>query len=123
MPEPLTLQRTVRRPTLLIGAARHLVALRPNRTRLLQRVLRAAPAADAALQQLADCEEGLEAQRLAADPAYCPRAHVEALGALIFEMSRAAEDADQAKASGSSAFRLSTKSSSDSRIPASIPGA
>ena len=83
----------LRRPAILVTAARHGVAEGPDRTRLLRRVLRGqrapARASSQAIALLLDREAELEAMRTARDPAYACAAHVEAVTALMMEDRRA----------------------------------
>ncbi len=84
----------LRRPAILVAAARHGVAEGPDRTRLLRRVLRGqrapAPGSSQALALLLDREAELEAMRTARDPAYACAAHVEAVTAIMLEDRRGA---------------------------------
>ena len=115
---------TMRRPAVLIRAARHLVAMRPSRARLMRRALRGCPtlAGTALLKELAEWEAELERRRSEGGDGYSPQAHVEVLAALLSELSADVSVA-QPKASGSAAFRFSANSFSDSRTPSSSRGA
>ena len=114
----------IRRPATLVQAARLAAGMRPDRKRLSRRVL---PAFDrreegADLNALEEREAQLESMRTARDPGYAVQSHVEALTALLIEL-RCAPDIPQANASGSDAFRCSTKDRIESAMPSSSGGA
>ena len=124
-----TMLRALRRPALLIRAARFGQG-GYQRSRDLRRILRRAepPAPGAAAMALLEREAALEDARRAGAPGYTFAAHIEVLTALMGEArllaARAApaEASPQAKASGSSALRLATNASSASRTPSSSGG-
>ena len=84
----------LRRPEILVAAARHGMNEAPDRTRLLRRVLkgvRTPPVGSAqALALLLDREAELEAMRRGRDPVYTCAAHVEAVTALMMAARDAA---------------------------------
>ena len=122
----------LRRPALLVRAARHGQA-DYRRAQHLPRLLGygALPAPGAALAVLMEIEETHEARRREDDAAWSAARHVEVLIALVVEarlagpdMARgAAPGTPQEKASGISALRAATKSPSASATPGSSGGA
>ena len=118
--------RAIRRPALLIRAARFGQA-GYERRRDLRRVLRVAecPAPGPAAIALIEAEAAAEAARRAGTAGYSVAAHVEVLIALMAEarlLAARAEASPQAKASGSSALRRATKASSASAVAGSMEG-
>ncbi len=123
--------KALRRPALLIRAARH-GAPEYRRAQHLPRLLGygALPSPGAALAALMDIEEALETRRRAGDAAWSAARHVETLIALMVEARLARPDtpkdavpaAPQEKASGISALRAATKSPSASAMPGSSGG-
>ncbi|MEM1386990.1 MAG: DUF6477 family protein [Pseudomonadota bacterium] len=94
MPNSLQLLNALRRPRLLIDAARH--GLRDyRRERLLQRLLGTAviPGPRRAVAALLACEDMLEQARRAKDTTYNPARHIEVLVALVAEAREAHESA------------------------------
>lgn len=94
MTDLLSFLHTLRRPQLLMRAAR--IGLSEyNRTRVLKRI--APSAADAApasvLRTLIPVEEALEEARRSGDASYVPSRHVEVLIALLSELRRATQPA------------------------------
>lgn len=85
MPGPATL----RRPKLLVSAARHGLC-DYNRSRDLARILLMPRIPLRALESLRDCETEMEDRRLSGDPAYSCLRHVELLIALMAELRLAA---------------------------------
>ncbi len=80
---------TLRRPGLLMQAARHGLA-HYRRARLLPRLLGGETRPDRALPRLIEAEARLEETRLRGDAAYSIPAHVEMLVALLAEARLAA---------------------------------
>lgn len=94
MTDLLSFLETLRRPKLLMRAAR--IGLSEyNRTRVLKRI--APNAADAApahvLRTLIPVEEALEEARQSGDASYVPSRHVEVLIALLAELRRVTQPA------------------------------
>jgi len=75
----------LRRPQLLIRAARHGLA-DYRRDRDLRRILDAQPSPDRAVRRLLSEEEGLEATRQAGEASYSVTRHIEVLIALMGEV-------------------------------------
>ena len=114
MPLDQTNAETLRRPSLLIRAAR-LCADGYSRDRHLNRLLAAedSPQPGTALERLLALEEDMDSQRRRAQSGYSPIRHVELLSAVIAEirLDRATHpdgDPDQEKASGILALRCAT---------------
>lgn len=86
MTDFLSALSTLRRPRLLIRAARHGM-LEYNRSRDLKRITRGdvLPPPDRALSRLMALEADQEASRTAGDAAYSPARHVDILSALMGE--------------------------------------
>ncbi len=137
MQDRRTRLKALRRPALLVRAARHGQA-DYRRAQHLPRLLGygALPAPGAALAALMEMEETHEARRREDDAAWSAARHVEVLIALMAEARLAAPDrpgaaapeyvapgAPQEKASGISALRAATKSPSASATPGSSGGA
>ena len=139
MQDRRTRLKALRRPALLVRAARHGQA-DYRRAQHLPRLLGygALPAHGAALAALMEMEETHEARRREDDAAWSAARHVEVLIALMAEARLAAPDhagpedaapeyaapgAPQEKASGISALRAATKSPSASATPGSSGGA
>ena len=122
----------LRRPALLVRAARHGQA-DYRRAQHLPRLLGygALPAPGAALAALMEMEALHETRRREGDAAWSAAHHVEVLIALMAEARLAGPDrpedpapgTPQEKASGISALRLATKSPSASVMPGSSGGA
>jgi hypothetical protein len=89
MTDPLSLFAAIRRPRLMIRAARLGIA-EYRRDRDLKRLLGATPAPDRALPALLDAEALAEATRQTGDAAYSIARHVELLIALMAEARLAA---------------------------------
>lgn len=123
MPDPHRALAKLRRPRILIRAAR-LAEADYRRERDLKRLLGGVipSAISATLEALITREAELETERRTDALGYSIARHVDLLTALMVE-ARLARDEDQTKASGSSALRLATKSSSASRMPGSSGGA
>ena len=114
----------LRRPRLLIRAARFGLT-DYDRPRDLRRLLRrtATPPPQRALAALLDQEAALDELRRAGDVTYSPARHIEILVAIMGEARLLPAPArDQVKASGISALRRATYSSSASRVPGSSGG-
>lgn len=114
MPEIQDLLRPVKRPGLLVRAARHALT-EYDRDRHLRRILRAeeTPPPAAAASQLFEIEQTYEDRRRAADAGYSVQRHIEVLCALMAEarllragQSRASphSSSDQLAASAMPAF-------------------
>jgi hypothetical protein len=87
MRDTFAILETIRRPRLLMQAARlGLAAYRRNRD--LQRLIGAETSPLAAVTKLISAEEQVERTRLAGEADYSPIRHVELLAALIAEASR-----------------------------------
>lgn len=86
---PLPAPVPMRRPKLLVSAARHGLC-DYNRSRDLARILLVPRIPTGALTCLRDCETDLEERRLSGDPGYSCLRHVEVLIALMAEMRLAA---------------------------------
>lgn len=86
MTDYATTLQTLRRPRLLIRAARHALA-DYDRKKLLRRLLAAdrPPSPDRALGRLIDQEDALEQARRDGDAAYSVSRHIEVLVALLGE--------------------------------------
>lgn len=86
MTDPLTLFASLRRPRLMLRAAR-LGLMDYRRERDLRRVLGtlATPPADQALGDLLDVEARVEAVRIAGDSAYSVTRHIDLLIAMMAE--------------------------------------
>lgn len=132
MTDASTLLADLRRPRLLIRAARFgLVDY--DRTRDLKRLLglTVPPSPSVAVERLIEEEAAHEERRRAGGLGYSPTRHVDVLIALIAEVRLVAQHATapevpgkpQAKASGIPAFFSATKASSASRVPGSSGGA
>ncbi|MFN3646644.1 MAG: DUF6477 family protein [Gemmobacter sp.] len=89
MTEPLSLFASLRRPRLMIRAARAGLA-EYRRDRDLKRLLGATPAPERALPALLDAEARAEQTRQTGDAAYSIARHVELLIALMAEARLAA---------------------------------
>ena len=125
MPDLRQTLRALRRPRLLIRAARFGLA-EYDRPRDLRRLLRrtTTPTPSRALAILLDYEAMVDELRRSGDVTYSPARHIELLVAIMGEarlLPRPA--ADQVKASGISDLRRATYSSSASRVPGSSAGA
>lgn len=116
----------LRRPRTLIRAARFGLA-EYRRTPALRAQFAAVGARTAPqiVSLLLSREADLDSRRRTGDSGYSAARHVELLIALMAEaqLLRATASADQPKASGISALRLATKSSSAARTPSSRAGA
>ena len=87
MRDTLAILETIKRPRLLMQAARHgLVAYR--RTRDLRRLIGAETTPVLAVTQLISAEEKVEQTRLSGEADYTAARHIELLAALIAEASR-----------------------------------
>jgi hypothetical protein len=87
MPDTFAILETIRRPRLLMQAARlGLAAYRRNRD--LRRLIGAELAPAVAVSKLISAEEQVEQTRVAGAAEYSPVRHVELLAALIAEASR-----------------------------------
>ncbi len=87
MRDIFSILETIRRPRLLMQAARHSLASY-RRKRDLQRLIGVEASPLQAVQQLISAEERQEQHRLAGETDYSPIRHVELLAALIAEASR-----------------------------------
>lgn len=116
----------LRRPRLLVRAARFGLP-EYDRPRDLRRLLRrtVTPPPGRALLALLDQEAALDALRKAGDVTYSPARHIDLLIAIMGEAQHLPRPAPapQVKASGISALRRATYSSSDCRTPGSSAGA
>jgi Family of unknown function (DUF6477) len=86
---PLPAPAVMRRPKLLVSAARHGLC-DYNRSRDLARILLLPRIPLRALESLRDCETEMEDRRLSGDPGYSCLRHVEVLIALMAELRLAA---------------------------------
>jgi hypothetical protein len=87
MPDTFAILETIRRPRLLMQAARLGLAAY-HRNRDLRRLIGAEMAPAVAVAKLISAEEQVERNRLAGVADYSPVRHVELLAALIAEASR-----------------------------------
>ena len=122
--DPLAALARLRRPRLLIRAARFGIA-DYQRSRDLRRMLGRVPGpGPALLNELMDIEAAMDASRTAGDAAWRPAQHVDILVAVMAEARlMRCTGTDQENASGISALRLSTKSESASATAGSSGGA
>ena len=125
MEDLLTRTARLRRPRLMIEAARH-AEPHYKRDRDLPGLLGCKPPRGAALNDLLEMEKGYEALRLGNRARYRAGRHVAVLSALMAEdraLRQALSDKDHMKASGMDALRPATKAASASATAGSISGA
>lgn len=84
MTQAAAIPADLRRPRLLVNAARHGIASY-RRERDLRRLLETAPSPEIALPRLLSEEERLEQTRRAGDATYSVMRHIEVLSALMAE--------------------------------------
>lgn len=125
MPSPLTCLARLRRPRLLIEAAR-IGVMDYSRNAALRRHLGYLhqPDSEATLGALLEIEEELNLMRKDGNAGYSPARHVDVVIAILGEarLLRAAPLPNQEKASGIEAFLSATKASSASEMAGSSAG-